>query len=48
MHFPVSLPDKIIGSGKRTKLELRTQGIIDKRFLGKVKYKHAGKRDEKD
>ena len=39
--FPASLPDEIIGSGKRTKLELSTQGVVSKRFLGKAKYKHT-------
>jgi hypothetical protein len=39
--FPASLPDKIIGSGKRTKLESSVQGVVKKRFLGKAKYKHT-------
>src|SRR5213075_625245 len=39
--FAASLPDEIIASGKRTKLELITQGSVRKRFLGKTKYKHS-------
>jgi hypothetical protein len=38
--FPAVTPDEIIGSGKRTKLELTIQGSVTKRFLGKTNYRH--------